>query len=256
MSIRFAAASNQKLEIPGPVQLTANRTFLIGMCWVKLNSTDQILNDMDLFQYSTGTSLTQSRFAVTLIAGANGRLQVKGRAADSDSLSIFSPLVFTNFDTWRHVAGAIDYERGRGYLWVDGQPTGFGAMGVPFSATQTAATPSLHGRIGGGLTDPTQGVDGVQEDVRLYSSWDFDLANLTDPPDSKQLQTIFALRGKDSIVKTLLHRYPLKDVGSGAVVTVKPTSDAERIVATSVNSPVWSDESIISFQKIPPRINR
>lgn len=249
MSLKCVAASNQKLEIPGPVTATSNKRFLLGMCWVKFNTTGGIVDhDVDLLQYSTGTSLTQSRFGLNTLANTSGRIQVKGRATDAEPLKTFSDLVFINFDVWHHVAGLIDYETSHAWIWVDGEHSSSGPMNGTFAATRTASTPSLHGRIGGGLTDPTQGLDGVEEDARLYDTPGIDPSDVI-APVNQMVRTIYTLRGKDSIIKGLLHRWPLKDRSSGTIVSAANLVSGERIVATPVNSPTWSGESVVSFEK-------
>lgn len=252
MSIRCVGASNQKLEIPGPITATANKRFLLGMCWVKFNNTSILDHDVDLLQYSTGTSLTQSRFGVNTLGNTSGRIQVKGRATDAETLKTFSDLVFINFDTWQHVAGLIDYETSHAWIWVNGEHSSSGPMNGIFSATRTASTPSLHGRIGGGLTDPTQGLDGVEEDARLYDTPGIDPADVI-APVNQLVRNIYSLHGKDSIIKGLLHRWPLKDFSSGSIVTAANVVSGENIVATPVNGPTWSSDSVLSFEKKPLR---
>jgi hypothetical protein len=256
MSVTFVSSSNQALDVPGPVMATANKSVLVGMCWVRL-AAFPTADDSDFIQYSTGVSLTQSRYGMTCALGTGGRVTIKGRATDAESLKSFTTgIEFLSLGVWLHIAGVVDYADSHAYFYMNGDLEDNGPMSAPCAASQTAATPSLHGRIGGGLTSTVQGIDGELEDVRLY---DFDGLNkslIGGVAPNARIQTIYSLRGRDSIVDHLMHRFTLKDLGAGSVVLAANIAEAERIVAVAVNAPTWNTDTITSLQKLPPRRRR
>ncbi len=248
MSANFTGLSfpnTQSLAIPGPITATKNRAVLFGMAWVKLTALPT-LDDYDFLVYSDGTdTISRMRFKLKTFLGDGGFLSVGGTAPDATT-PLFRTATTNPIEPgrWTHVAGAVDYTNSLAFLYIDGDLIDSGPVDGTFGAATTSNTDSPRGAIGALSGGDSEGCNGEIEDVRLYSAH-----------SPAAVKTIAALRGKDSVVANLLHKFPLKDLPSGVITAAVNVADFERIEAVAGRSPTWSDETITSRQKLPPRSN-
>ncbi len=246
MSVEFSGEQfpdTQSLHIPGPITVTKNKSLLVGMCWVRLARLP-VLDDMNFIVYSDGANPTSIRYKLKMRLGdPSGSVTVGGQAVDGEGLKFFvsvGDLIVPGI--WTHVAGVLDYATNIAYVYINGALADHGAVNGTFAANQTSNTNSLVGTLGAHLDGDSEALEGLMEDARLYTVH-----------SPNQIQTIATLHGKDSIKNNLQHRFPLKDLASGAVSRAMNNAPSEEIMAVGQRSPLWSTAVITSFQKRPQR---
>ncbi len=246
MSVSFSGEQfpdTQSLTIPGPITVTKNKSILVAMCWVRLVRLP-VLDDMNFIVYSDGGSPTSIRYKLKMRLGDPvGSVTVGGQAVDGEGLKFFvssGGLIVPG--VWTHVTGVLDYSTSVAYVYINGVLVDSGAVNGTFAAAQTSNTNSLVGTLGAHLDGDSEAFEGLMEDARLYTVH-----------SPNQIRTIFTNHGKDSIKNNLQHRFPLKDLASGAITRALNNAPSERIMAAGVRSPTWENQTITSFQKIPQR---
>jgi hypothetical protein len=247
MSVAFSGQQfpdTQSLNIPGPITVTKNKSILVAMCWLRLARLP-VLDDMNFLVYSDGASPTSIRYKLKMRLGdPAGSVTVGGQAVDGEGLKFFvssGSLVVPG--VWVHVAGVLDYNTSKAYVYKNGVLFDSGKVNGTFAAGSTSNTNSLGGTIGAHLDGDSEALEGIIEDVRLYS-------NVHSP---NQIQTIATLHGKDSVVLNLGHRFPLTDRSTGTVSRAANIAPSERIMASGQRSPTWEQDVITSLQKKPLR---
>lgn len=246
MSVSFSGEQfpdTQSLQIPGPITVTKSKGLLVGMCWLRLVRLP-ILDDMNFIVYSTGSSSTSIRYKLKMRLGDPvGSVTVGGQAVDGEGLKFFvsaAGLIVPN--VWTHLTGVLDFATSIAYVYINGVLADHGAVNGTFAAAQTSNTDSLVGTLGAHLDGDSEAYEGLMEDTRLYTVH-----------SPNQILTIATNHGKDSLKNSLQHRFPLKDLASGAVTRAMNNAPSERIMAVGQRSPTWANETITSFQKLPPR---
>jgi Concanavalin A-like lectin/glucanases superfamily len=245
MSVNFsgqAFPNTQSLEIPGPITVTKNQTVLTGMCWVRLSKTViENGDDINFILYSTGTAGgTEIRYKFKMrFASPNPMaLDLGGTSPDGGSL-LFADSIANALTVgqWYHIAGALDYAASRGFFYVNGDLFDVQPMNGTFTSP-TSNTNGVRGRLGSILDGDSEAMAGLMEDVRLYNVH-----------DAAQIKTIATSKGKDGIVANLLHRFQMRDLPTGNVVTVANVAETERITAIAARNPTWSPETITAFTR-------
>jgi hypothetical protein len=235
------AGVNEGILIGGPVTVTKNQSFLAGSAWVLFRQF--AATDTKICEYSISNNVN-ARFTLQYDSLTPGRIEVAGRALDADAIrNLVSPTSLT-LGAWTHVVGVLDYANATGEIYYDAVLVASGALSGTFGATQTANTNSQSASIGC-RANSTQGPNALIDDFRLYNR----------RLSQNEVSTIFAGRGKDSILEGLLHRYPLNDgAPPDAVASCVCIANAERIVGTPLGSPTFAPGTTVPRSRTTPMV--
>lgn len=219
MSVDFTEVSG--INIPGPINGTANQSAFSIMGWIRLRNLPVGAN-VTFFNWGNGLGLTRASIQASSVTP--GALIVNSRSLDSDALQASQTVSGTAISAgpWLHLLASINYPNQFIQVFVNAidfplstQPT--------YGGTATSNVASTNAKLGATINANTNIMNGLLEDVRIYSRA-FSIA---------EAMEIFTAKGTDGIYQGLIQRYPLLDGSENtAVVGVDNVSDTDRIIGT------------------------
>jgi len=205
MAIDFEVTSSQWIDQGDDLPALNAKTAACIMAWVKLESAaaTMALCSMSIGPPPGGSASSR----MTLEARSTRAIQIVVRALDSDSgLSLLGTGLLT-LGTFHHVAGVVDIANDIFELYIDGLLDD--SSSPAFTPTAFDTTNAKNSAIGSKPDGSDEFLDGVLEDVRLYSRRVL----------ASEIATIHAARGLDGIVHGLEGRFMLNEGHDGKTVT-------------------------------------
>lgn len=242
MALDFETSSSQYVDFGLDIPALNGKAGATVTFWTTLESLP-VSNNRAWLEMAVGpppgTSGT-SRLFIT--HESTGLINLGARSGDTGGSEVASTGAgVVSVGVLHFVAGVVDIANDRIRIYVD--ETEEVDSAVVFANATFPATNSKNGTIGSTDLGDSRWVDGIMEDVRLYSR----------ALSAKEIQHIFVNRGIDGIVNGLEHRYPMDELakgvaatGAGTIVDVGPRQRNLDPVA----SPVYAEGNLTSRRRV------
>lgn len=234
MSIMFTTALAANLDI-------SNRPFMKNtgggtlMAWVTIRVLPASFATVIGFFGATGT--TRAKFTVD----SSGNILVRATALDADATSAFTTAATAlNVNQRYHLAVVYNFSSKSGIVYVDGSQYATGFF-VNMTAGNTSNTNCSNGSIGSQELGGSNFWDGEIEDCRVYDR----------ALGPAEITTIFAGRGRDSILQNCQARWGMHDDQAPGTVATGTVADltGSKFGAIPVGTMTYAPGSIVTRQK-------
>lgn len=238
MAVEFVAASSQRANLGLALPFLNGKPGGSVMAWVKMTSlgatrslTEQAIGP------PPGTSGTSRLFLNVL---GSGVIELGARDADGGGSFVNTGTASIGVGVWAHIAGVVDIAGDVTRLYINGALHKSQAFAFP-NAT-FPATDSKNGGLASNDEGTAQYFDGLISDFRMYSR----------ALKAEEIQSIFAARGRDSILAGMVLNLRMAGRAPGVAATVagelKDISGSQRH-ADPVNSPVYRESFVSGYRR-------
>jgi hypothetical protein len=238
MAVEFVAASSQRANLGLSLPFLNGKPGGSVMAWVKMTSlsgtrslTEQAIGP------PPGTSATSRLFLGVL---GSGVLELGARDADGGGSFVNTGTLSIGTGVWAHVAGVVDIAGDASHIYINGALHKTQAFAFPNASFP--ATNSKNGHVGSNDDGGAQFFDGLISDFRMYDR----------ALKAEEIQTIFAARGRDTIIAGMVLNHRMAGRPPGAVASVvgelKDVSISQRN-ADPVNGPVYRESFVSGYRR-------
>lgn len=233
MAGSFVTTSTQTIAFSGTSTATRAVNAVTLMGWAYAISLPGTWNS--IVGFSNGVDGTRTRCKLGVLAG--GEIRGNGRCADADSnREILSAAGTVGTGSWNHLVAVFNYSAATIAVYKNGALSNSGS--VVWTAAPTSNTTSLQYNIGAQHGGGSEYWNGYLDDIRVYARA-LSLA---------EIQTIYAARGKDTILSNLRHRYVFMEGAPGTTISTLIDIAELRVNGTSSGSPIYY-QSELTFKR-------
>lgn len=239
MAMSFVAASSQYVSLGTLLNSLQNVSTATLSVWV--NPVDVGATERFILAYSVGTVNNQSRARLAEDITANNTWMITGRRVDGDAQSAVNSISTISTGTNVHIVGAYNYTGGALTIYINGAQSNTlaiaGWTGNTSNTTSQAASIATRPDAGAGTF-----FNGIIDDARVYNRL----------LSANEINTIYRARGKDSIIRGLIHRYNFFEAATGTIATgagtVRDKGSGTHVNGTPTNSPTYAS-AIVSKRR-------